>query len=47
MSELTTSYAEKLEAWLRQHADPAKAEPMKVYMRHQFEFLGIKSPERT
>ena len=29
-----------------QAADPEKAKPMKKYMRDQFEFLGIKSPER-
>jgi len=28
------------------HADPAKAAPMKAYMRHQFEFLGIPTPIR-
>lgn len=49
MTELTqmTASAQKLEAWLRQQADPEKAEPMKAYLRNQFEFLGIKSPERT
>ncbi len=28
------------------HADPITAEPMKAYMRHQFEFLGIKTPQQ-
>jgi len=27
-------------------ADPEMADPMKKYMRNQFDFLGIKSPER-
>lgn len=27
------------------HADPAQAAPMKKYMRDQFEYLGIKSPQ--
>lgn len=29
-----------------QHAHSANAEPMKKYMKHKFEFLGIKTPER-
>ena len=28
-------------------ADPARAEPMAAYMRHQFAFLGIGTPART
>lgn len=27
------------------HADPAQVAPMKAYMRDQFEYLGIKSPQ--
>jgi len=38
-------YAKKLKAHLAAHADPIKAAPMKAYMRDQFEYLGIKSPE--
>jgi len=29
-----------------QHANPMQAAPMKKYMRDQFEYLGIKTPER-
>jgi 3-methyladenine DNA glycosylase AlkD len=28
------------------HVDPARAEQMSAYMRHQFPFLGIPTPER-
>ncbi len=31
---------------MRQYADPENAVPMKRYMRDQFDFLGIKSPQR-
>ncbi|MEM9090797.1 MAG: DNA alkylation repair protein [Cyanobacteria bacterium P01_F01_bin.53] len=40
-------YLQALQALFSQHADPVKAVPMKKYMRNQFEFLGIKSPEHT
>ncbi|CAG7645123.1 DNA alkylation repair protein [Paenibacillus allorhizosphaerae] len=36
-----------LEALLRTHANPRQAGPMQAYMRDQFPFLGIKSPERV
>lgn len=39
------AYAKKLKAHLAAQADPLKAGPMKAYMRDQFEYLGIKSPE--
>jgi 3-methyladenine DNA glycosylase AlkD len=39
------SYAKSLQRHYQQHADPKKAAPMKAYMRNQFEYLGIKSPE--
>lgn len=39
--------ASALEAKFREHADPEKAAPMEAYMRNQFVFLGIKTPERT
>jgi 3-methyladenine DNA glycosylase AlkD len=29
------------------HADPSQAVPMKKYMRDQFEFLGIKTPQNV
>ncbi|MFB9277797.1 DNA alkylation repair protein [Cohnella cellulosilytica] len=40
-------YTAELAAWLRSHADPAKAAPMAAYMRNKFPFLGLKTPERT
>ncbi|QJD82190.1 DNA alkylation repair protein [Cohnella herbarum] len=41
------SYVDHLAAWFRQHADPGKAKPMENYMRNQYPFLGLKTPERT
>jgi 3-methyladenine DNA glycosylase AlkD len=38
-------YARSLRRLYQQQADPRKAAPMKAYMRNQFEYLGIKSPE--
>jgi 3-methyladenine DNA glycosylase AlkD len=40
-------YLIRLKAVYEQAADPAAAGPMKAYMRDKFEFLGIKSPERS
>jgi 3-methyladenine DNA glycosylase AlkD len=40
-------YVASLKKLLEQHADPAQAGPMKKYMRDQFEYLGIKSPQFT
>jgi 3-methyladenine DNA glycosylase AlkD len=39
------SYVRKLKIFFEPHADPVKAAPMKKYMREQFEYLGIKSPQ--
>lgn len=39
------SYVRKLKSFFGAHADPVKAAPMKKYMREQFEYLGIKSPQ--
>ncbi|WP_256757073.1 DNA alkylation repair protein [Cohnella sp. WQ 127256] len=39
-------YIDALAAWFRQYADREKALPMEGYMRNQYPFLGIKSPER-
>lgn len=39
------SYVRKLKPFFEAHADPIKAAPMKKYMRDQFEYLGIKSPQ--
>ncbi len=40
------SYILPLKSLFEQNADPAQAAPMKKYMRDQFEYLGIKTPER-
>jgi len=40
------SYVPQLEAWLRGRANPEHAEKMSAYMRNQFPFLGLRSPER-
>lgn len=39
------SYVAALRAHFDQHANPDQAGPMKKYMRDQFEYLGIKSPQ--
>jgi len=39
------SYVKQLKALLEQHANPAQAPAMKKYMRDQFEYLGIKTPQ--
>lgn len=39
------SYLLPLKSLFEGHADPAQAAPMKKYMRDQFEYLGIKSPQ--
>jgi len=39
------AYVASLRTLLEQHANPAQAGPMKKYMRDQFEYLGIKSPQ--
>ena len=38
-------YITSLKALFEQNADPVQAGPMKRYMRDQFEYLGIKSPQ--
>lgn len=40
------SYVRALKTLFEQKANPVNAAPMKKYMREQFEFLGIKTPER-
>ncbi|MGG1633060.1 DNA alkylation repair protein [Paenibacillus sp. NRS-1760] len=42
-----TAIAHALEAKFREHANPETAQPMEAYMRGQFIFLGLKTPERT
>ncbi|MBL8063409.1 MAG: DNA alkylation repair protein [Anaerolineales bacterium] len=39
------SYVRSLKSLFEQNANPANAGPMKKYMRDQFEYLGIKSPQ--
>ncbi len=36
-----------LKALFEQNADPTQAAPMKKYMRDQFEYLGIKTPQNV
>ena len=38
-------YVKSIQTVFVKHADPEQAVPMKRYMRDQFEYLGIKSPE--
>jgi 3-methyladenine DNA glycosylase AlkD len=38
-------YVDSLKTLLEQNANPAQAAPMKKYMRDQFDYLGIKSPD--
>jgi 3-methyladenine DNA glycosylase AlkD len=38
-------YVKQLKSLFEQHADPTQAPAMKKYMRDQFEYLGIKTPQ--
>ncbi|HEX2989531.1 MAG TPA: DNA alkylation repair protein, partial [Anaerolineales bacterium] len=38
-------YVASLKTLFEQNANPVQAGPMKKYMRDQFEYLGIKSPQ--
>jgi 3-methyladenine DNA glycosylase AlkD len=38
-------YAAELKSLFEKHANPSQAAPMKKYMRDQFEYLGIKTPQ--
>src|SRR5829696_2854377 len=38
-------YVKSLKALFEQNANPVQAVPMKKYMRDQFEYLGIKTPQ--
>ena len=40
-------YVVSLKTLFEQNADPAQAGPMKKYMRDQFEYLGIKTPQNV
>ena len=39
------AYARDLKALFVRHANPKQAGPMRAYMRGQFDYLGIKSPQ--
>lgn len=39
------TYLQSLVSAMEQQRDPAKAAPMSAYMRNQFPYLGIKSPQ--
>src|SRR5215211_4150997 len=41
------SYVDSLKTLFEQNANPIQAAPMKKYMRDQFEYLGIKTPQNT
>jgi 3-methyladenine DNA glycosylase AlkD len=41
------SYVDSLKTLFEQNANPVQAAPMKKYMRDQFEYLGIKTPQNT
>jgi 3-methyladenine DNA glycosylase AlkD len=45
MEEFMHTYVLSLKKLYEQNANPAQAEAMKKYMRDQFEYLGIKSPQ--
>lgn len=45
MSE-ASDFVHDLRQIFQNHANPDNAGPMKKYMRNQFDFLGIKTPER-
>ena len=40
-------YVASLKALFEQNVDPMQAAPMKKYMRDQFDYLGIKTPENV
>ena len=46
MDKPVHDYLQPLIALFEHHADPETAGPMANYMRDQFSFLGIKSPQR-
>jgi|GEM_PF-6051353 len=39
-------YVDRLVEWMKEHRNEKEAEPMSQYMRNQFAFLGIKTPQR-
>ena len=41
-----SDYINALQGLFKSEADPVAAEPMKAYMRNQFEYLGVKMPRQ-
>ncbi|MGO4109701.1 DNA alkylation repair protein [Paenibacillus sp. YAF4_2] len=41
-----STHTRQLAEWLGKHANPENARSMEAYMRNQFPFLGLKTPER-
>jgi 3-methyladenine DNA glycosylase AlkD len=46
-SLMNHEYADKLITLLKQHQNSENQEAMEAYMRNQFRFFGIRTPERT
>jgi hypothetical protein len=42
-----TKYVSELEKLFLSRSNPMKAIKMKAYMRNQFEYIGLSSPERA
>ncbi|MFC5404003.1 DNA alkylation repair protein [Cohnella soli] len=47
MTARAERYVSELAEWFRKHGNRSVAIPMENYMRGQYPFLGIKTPERT
>jgi len=47
MGDYMHPYVASLKILFEHNANPAQAAPMKKYMRDQFEYLGIKTPQNT
>lgn len=45
--EHLSTYTMQLAEWLGKHANSENARSMEAYMRNQFPFLGLKTPERA
>lgn len=45
ISDYMNNYVASLKSLFEKHANPSEAAQMKKYMRDQFEYLGIKSPQ--
>lgn len=42
----TADYIRRLAETFAAHADPDQAAAMRAYMKNQFDFIGLKAPER-